>query len=180
MSFGATKHHIIVMIAIKLTEAVFGQTVIWVFSLAWILSKTVEGAGLIAVLLPTTGGHLNYFGCSLGPSLCALNAVTCWFSLSFMTAEEELLNFGLLELRSGFDIFFRVKQLKRNQTKVKRKQLLQYHPCVWPTEPSFLHFNMFLDHTFHCSGACDMFLLSLVHFGPLGLPYIPDRLQSDH
>lgn len=40
--------------------------------------------------------------------------------------------------------------------------------------------NTFLDSASHCCGAGDLFLLSLVYFGPLGLPYVPGRLQPDH
>lgn len=39
---------------------------------------------------------------------------------------------------------------------------------------------MFLDAALHCRGAGDLFLLGLVHLGPVGLPYLPGGLQPDH
>lgn len=40
--------------------------------------------------------------------------------------------------------------------------------------------KVLLDSALHRPGAGDLFLLRLVHLGPVGLPYLPGGLQPDH
>lgn len=67
-----------------------------------------------------------------------------------------------------------ISRVSKNESNLSCRPLTE---CVLLSSSSS---NIFLDSTSHCCGAGDLFLLSLVYFGPLGLPYLPGCLQPDH